>query len=138
MAAVVNGWIDATPWMQRDLPAEEIAAMIARGLTQRDMWVIGEPAQAYVSVESGIGHVWGLYAAAPGQGLGKRLMDRVKEGRDFLSLNTHVPNLGAQRFHAREGFVAMGEVEPAGATSLSQAPARTRTDIRELRMEWRR
>jgi GNAT superfamily N-acetyltransferase len=138
MARIVNDWIDATPWMLRDLPAEEIEVSIAKGLAQREMWVIGAPAAGYISVEAEIAHVWGFYCAEPGKGVGKRLLDRAKEGRDFLSLNTHMPNVAAQRFYAREGFVPVGDVDPAPVSTVAETPERTPTGIRELRMEWRR
>lgn len=138
MAQIVNAWIDATPWMERDLPADEIKALIVKGVTQREMWVIGDPVQAYISIEAEISHIWGFYCAQPGKGHGKLLMDRAKEGRDFLSLNTHVPNVAAQKFYTREGFVPVGEIDQGLASTLGQAPDRTPTGIREMRMEWQR
>tara|TARA_R110000764_G_scaffold111254_1_gene197969 strand:+ start:8004 stop:8459 length:456 start_codon:yes stop_codon:yes gene_type:complete len=138
MAGIVNAWIDATPWMERDLPPQEIEALIGTGLPQREMWVIGDPAQAYISIEAEIAHIWGFYCARPGQGMGKRLLDRAKEDRDFLSLNTHVPNVAAQRFYAREGFAPVGEVPPGPVSSVADTPQRVPTGIPELRMEWQR
>lgn len=137
IAGIINDWIDATPWMQRDLPPDEIEGLIAKGLPQREMWVIGDPVQAYISIEAEIAHIWGFYCAQPGQGMGKRLLDRAKQGRDFLSLNTHVPNVAAQRFYAREGFVPVGEVPQGPASTVAETPEREATGVRELRMEWR-
>jgi hypothetical protein len=127
MAAIVNAWIDTTPWMERDVAPEDIEAMIAKGVEIRDMWVIGDPVVAYISCEAEISHIWGFYCATPGQGHGKCLLDKVKEGRDFLSLNTHVPNSAAQKFYKREGFVPIREFDPDNASQP-----------RELRMEWHR
>ncbi len=138
MAGIVNAWIDATPWMPRDLPAGQIKALIARGMALREMWVIGDPVEGYISIESKIAHIWGFYCARTGQGLGKRLMDRAKAGRAYLSLNTHLPNLGAQRFYAREGFETVAEQEPDPVATLGPTADRVSTGIRELRMEWRR
>ncbi|MGY9046404.1 MAG: GNAT family N-acetyltransferase [Rhodobacterales bacterium] len=138
MAGIVNGWIDATPWMVRDLPPEEIEALMVKGMPVREIWVSGDPVEGYISVEVETAHIWGFYCARRGQGLGKHLLDQVKAGRDFLSLNTHVPNLAAQRFYIREGFRAVGEVEPGPASPLSELEARVPTGLRELRMEWRR
>ncbi len=138
IAQIVNDWIDTTPWMQRDLPPAEIAALIAKGLPHREMWVTGDPVLAYMSIEAEIAHIWGFYCAEPGQGFGKRLMDRAKDGRDFLSLNTHVPNGGAQKFYIREGFVSVGEIQQGPASTVAETPDRKPTGIRELRMEWRR
>ncbi|QTN36864.1 GNAT family N-acetyltransferase [Cognatishimia activa] len=127
IAAIINAWIDETPWMDRDVPPEEIEAMIGKGLPHREMWVLGDPVQAYLSCEAEANHIWGFYCATPGLGHGKRLMNKVKEGRDFLSLNTHVPNTGAQRFYKREGFKPVKEFDPDPPST-----------IRELRMEWTR
>jgi GNAT superfamily N-acetyltransferase len=138
LAQIVNDWIDATLWMPRDLPPEGIADLISKGLPQREMWMIGEPARAYISIEAEIAHIWGFYSAEPGQGFGKLLMDRAKEGRDFLSLNTHVPNVGAQKFYVREGFVPIGEIEQGPVSTVAGTPDRKPTGLRELRMEWRR
>ncbi|SNR34772.1 hypothetical protein SAMN06265370_102304 [Puniceibacterium sediminis] len=138
MAQIVNGWIDATPWMIRDLPADEIEALIAKGMPQREMWVIGDPVEGYISIEAEIAHIWGFYCSRTGLGLGKCLLDHAKEGRDFLSLNTHVPNADAQRFYAREGFEAVAELPPGPVATVSETETRVPTGIRELRMEWRR
>ena len=127
IARIINAWIDSTSWMQRDLPAEEIEAVIRAGVPKREIWVLGDPVTAYLSCEAEINHIWGFYCAAPGGGQGKRLLDKVKGGRDFLSRKTHVPNIKAQRFYQREGFVPVQEFDP-------DPPSQ----IRELRMEWRR
>ena len=127
IAKIINDWIDSTQWMERDLPAEEIEELIRAGLPKREIWVLGDPVTAYLSCEAEIDHIWGFYCAVPGTGQGKRLLDKVKEGRDFLSLNTHVPNTRAHHFYQREGFVPVKEFAP-------EPPSQ----IRELRMEWRR
>lgn len=127
IAKIVNDWIDRTPWMERDISAEAIESLIAEGMPKREMWVIGDPVIAYLSCDPEIGHIWALYCAEPGRGLGKILMDKVKEGRSKLSLNTHVPNVSAQSFYRREGFKLMKEFDP-------EPPA----TVRELRMEWER
>ena len=127
IAGIINSWIDATPWMKRDVSESELQSMIAKGMPHREMWVLGDPVQAYLSCEAEINHIWGFYCATPGQGHGKTLLDRVKQDRDFLSLNTHVPNKAAQKFYKREGFVPVKEFDPDPPSN-----------IRELRMEWTR
>jgi len=44
-----------------------------------------------------------------------------------LRLRAQEPNLAAQRFHAREGFVAVGDDEEGGGDGLP-----------DILMEWRR
>ena len=125
-AAVVNGWIDATDWLPRDFPPEDIERQIREALPDREIWVAGDPVAGYLSFDPSASRICGLYTSRPGEGLGKALMDRVKEGRDHIQLWTHAPNLAAQRFYAREGFAATGRVD-AGSDGIA-----------EVRMEWRR
>jgi len=136
MASIVNSWIDGTDWMQRDLPAEVICEMLTQGLESREIWVAGDPVQGYLSLDSEADHIWGFYCAQPGTGIGKLLFDRAKQGRSFLSLNTHVPNRGAQLFYLREGFTSVGELDEGVPSSLAVYEERNATGIRELRMEW--
>lgn len=125
-AAILNDWIDATPWMPRVHSREAIAGMIADGLPIREFYVVGDPVAGYLSLNAEAAHVVALYTARPGEGLGRILMDEAKRGRDYLQLWTHEPNLDAQRFYVREGF-AVVERKETGADGLP-----------ELRMEWRR
>ncbi len=50
----------------------------------------------------------GLYTARPGSGIGKALMDRVKEERLWVQLWSHAANARAHAFYRREGFVEVG------------------------------
>ena len=136
MARIVNQWIDDTEWMKRDLPAEEIGNSLKNGLSQREIWVVGDPVQGYLSPEVEKAHIWGFYCAETGAGIGKRLLDQAKVGRDFLSLNTHVPNKRAQQFYLREGFKPVGELDEGKPSTLVSLERREATGIRELRMEW--
>ena len=125
-ARIVSDWIERTPWMPRNLATEELQAMIAEALPKRDIFLVGEPVLGYLSLNSETGQIGALYLDQPGQGLGKALMDRAKQGRDYLQLWTHAPNEAAQRFYVREGFDVVEE-NPKGGDGLP-----------ELRMEWRR
>ncbi len=137
MAAIVNAWIDATPWMERDLPPAQIEALISDGMALREIWVICTPVAGYIPIEVEIAHIWGFYCARTGQGLGKRLLDQAKQGRDFLSLNTHLPNLGAQRFYVREGFQAVGQHDAGPVSTAKPVAGQGAGGPREMRMEWR-
>lgn len=125
-AAIVNDWIDATPWMPRVHSRDDIARFVAEALPLREIWVTGEPVAGYLSLNGETGQVVALYTSRPGHGLGKALMDCAKAGRDALHLWTHEPNAAAHRFYRREGFV-VADRNPLGDDGLP-----------ELRMEWRR
>ncbi|MBO9453194.1 GNAT family N-acetyltransferase [Tropicibacter sp. R16_0] len=108
-AAIVSGWIDATPWIDRLHSLEELQEMIHAGIPLREFWVAGDPVAGYLSFNVDEGCVMGLYTAAPGSGVGKALLDQVKQGRDRVTLWSHLPNTGAHRFYRREGFAPTGE-----------------------------
>ena len=74
--------------------------------------MIGAPVQAYLSFNPENDQVVALYSRVQGQGLGRTLLDRVREGRDHVWLTTHEPNLAAQRFYHREGFVEVSRHDP--------------------------
>lgn len=124
-AAVVNAWIDRTDWMPRAVPHDAIEKALHQGLPLREAYVVGDPIAGYISIEAEKNHIWGLYVANPGQGLGKQLIDQAKTGRDYLRLNTHLPNKPAHRFYEREGFKQIGE------------PWCGDDGIEEIAMEWR-
>ena len=125
-ARIVSDWVARTDWMPRLFSEEELTAMIAEAMPDREILLIGQPVEGYLSLNPETGQIGALYLDHPGQGLGKALMDRAKSGRDFLQLNTHEPNQAAQRFYAREGFKVV-ERDPEGGDGLP-----------ELRMEWHR
>lgn len=124
-AAIVDAWIEATPWMERSISRVELEDVLAKGLPLREAYVIGDPVAGYLSMDPEACHIWGFYVGLRGAGLGKALMDRAKEGRAFFSLNTHAANERAHRFYQREGFVQIGEAWDGD------------DGIKEIRMEWR-
>lgn len=126
-AAIVFDWLQATAWMPNRPDLAELTEMLAKGIPQREVWVIGDPVAGYLSLDPEAAQINGLYVAQTGQGLGKALLDRVRQGRDYLQLWTHWPNLAAHRFYHREGFVTVEQT------------AQGRGDgVPELRMEWHR
>ncbi len=127
MAQIVCDWEAATGWNPSQAAPETIAGFILEALPDREIWVIGEPVEAYLSFDPSDSRVGGLYSGRPNGGLGKALMDKVKERRDFVCLRTHEPNEAAQRFYRREGFVEVSRHAPE--------PPNT---VPEIRMEWRR
>ena len=127
-ARIVRGWLDGQAWMpEREKPTfDELTGIIAEGIPQREFWVIGAPVAGYLSFNVAENLIAGLYTSVPGSGYGKALLDRVKEGRDYVQLWTHEPNEAAQRFYHREGF----------ATVERRAEGRG-DGVPEIRMEWR-
>ena len=110
-AAIVNDWIDAMDWLPRQHSPQALEEMIRAGIPAREFWVAGDPIQGYLSFNKEVSQIMGLYTARPGHGVGKALMDQVKEGRDWLQLWSHAANTKAHAFYRREGFVEVGGKE---------------------------
>lgn len=127
-ARIVRRWLAASDWMPAGPSLDELEAMMRDGFPQREAYVAERDGAilGYLSLDPDSDHIRGLYVAEPGQGTGRALVDRAKEGRDRLSLNTHMPNAAAHRFYEREGF---GTVE----TDIPGSDG-----VPEQRMEWRR
>ncbi len=113
-------------WMPRLHDCATLEALIAEAIPAREIYVIGDPAVGYLSLNPETVHIGAIYVDRPGEGLGKILLDRAKERRDVLQLNTHEPNLRAQAFYKREGFEVVERIAEGG------------DGLPELRMEWRR
>ena len=103
-AEILNKWVETTTWMPRLYSENELLKMIEEAIPFREFWVIGNPASAYVSFNKGLSQVVALYSNKPGRGYGKILLDKVKEGREYIQLWSHSANVSAQRFYQREGF----------------------------------
>jgi len=101
---ILNKWIETTKWMPRLFSENELLKMIEEAIPFREFWVIGNPASAYVSFNSDLSQVEALYSDEPGRGFGKMLLDKVKEGREYIQLWSHSANESAHRFYHREGF----------------------------------
>ncbi len=127
MAKIVTDWEAATPWMQSEFDAKQIEGFLSDAFDERIILVTGRPASAYLAFDPERARIGGLYCSATGQGVGKTLINAIKDGRDYLWLNTHEPNLAAQKFYKREGF-----------QEVSNEGAETTTSVPELRMEWHR
>jgi putative acetyltransferase len=125
-AQIVHGWIAQTEWIPKLFTEAELAVMIAEAMPRRVIWLGGEPPEGYLSLDPETGRIGAIYCARRGAGLGKALVDRAKEGRNYLQLWTHESNTDAHRFYRREGFVIVGR-NAEGDDGLP-----------ELLMEWRR
>ncbi|MDJ0639200.1 MAG: hypothetical protein QNJ20_10215 [Paracoccaceae bacterium] len=125
-ARIVHDWVRRTSWIEELHTRDALTAMIAEAMPKRDIFLIGEPPAGYLSLNLETSLIGAFYLDAPGQGMGKAILDHVKDGRDYLQLWTHEPNKAAQRFYAREGFEPV-ERNPKGDDGLP-----------EIRMVWRR
>lgn len=112
-AAIINDYIDATGWLPRTAPREEIAAMFSAGLLERRRVFVadeGAGVVGYASFDEAAGFLPALYLApaARGRGLGKALLDAVK-ARGAFDLTVWQANPAARRFYEREGLFLTGE-----------------------------
>ncbi|UAB90689.1 GNAT family N-acetyltransferase [Ruegeria sp. SCSIO 43209] len=124
-ARIIATWAAQTDWIPEELPEEKLADLILEAFPNRDIWIAGDPIDCYMSVDPVEHKVGALYCLRTGQGIGKQLLDKAKEGRDHLWLTTHVPNVDAQRFYRREGFVETGREPPVPPDTVPV-----------IRMEW--
>jgi len=111
-AAVFNAWVDATVWMPRVHPPDDVARHFRETvLPTRVVTVAAEPDGAVVGfLALGEGVVDGLYLApaARRQGIGAALVERAKAAAPTgLKLWTFVANESARRFYAAQGFVEL-------------------------------
>ncbi|WP_299838717.1 GNAT family N-acetyltransferase [uncultured Jannaschia sp.] len=113
-AAVLNDWIDATPWMPRVHPPDDVERHYRESVPPQQRVFVAERddrIDGFVAVAADGETVSGLYLApeAHGRGLGPALLDAVREGPQRLwTLRT---NEGARRFYAREGFREVRQTE---------------------------
>ena len=127
-AAIVNDWVDTTPWHRRTLSRADTEEMFSPALLEARTVLVaveGERVFGYLSLDEEEAFVRGLYLTpeARGRGAGKGLLDEAKRRcPDGLELGTHEPNEGAIRFYRREGFREVPEGRkadtPEGAPEL--------------------
>jgi GNAT superfamily N-acetyltransferase len=108
-AAILNAWIDATPWMPRVHPPDDVERTYREHvLASRDVTVAERAGGVVGFMALGPrGFVEGLYLAesARGQGIGSALVAAAKARHPAgLSLWTFAANLPAQRFYRAHGF----------------------------------
>ena len=114
-AAIINAYIDATDWLPRARPVEEIAAMFSPDLLERRRVLVAEQGGTvvgYASLDPATEFLASLYLApaAQGRGVGRQMLDRIKaEAPGGFVLNVWQPNTAARRFYGREGLAVAGE-----------------------------
>jgi len=107
-AAILNAWIDETPWMPRVLSHEDVERHYREFVLQKRKVTVAEDDAplGYLALDTEEGFITSFFlkAEARGAGVGKRLLDDAKAGAEMLQLWTFVANEGARRFYEREGF----------------------------------
>lgn len=113
MARILGDWVRETGWMpvlhSRDEDRGFCAQLVASGpvTVARAAGAEGNGVLGFLALSGDTVAALHLAPAARGQGLGRRLLDAARAGRDRLDLWTFQANAGALRFYAREGFVAV-------------------------------
>ena len=123
-ASIVDEWVEKTAKMPRLYDRNQLFSMIRSAIPTREVWVIGEPIEGYISYNQDLLQISALYVKFTGEGLGKILLDRVKHQRQYLQLWSDEFNNSAHRFYRREGFRATNRKE------------RGSDGIPELKFEW--
>lgn len=110
-AALVNAWIDETPWFPRLHTPEDVVRYYCETVfAKNEIHVADTRPGAGIAgflCLTPCAHVSALYVAAPHRrrGIGRALLDRAKARRpDGIALWAMQANLGARRFYARERF----------------------------------
>jgi GNAT superfamily N-acetyltransferase len=115
-AAMVNAWIDATPWMPRVHPPEDLARHYREWVVPNCAVIVAHRegcVAGFATIDSD-GFLAGLFVAeaARGRGIGAALLEAAKaRARGLLTLWTFEANHGARRFYARHGFVEAGRTD---------------------------
>lgn len=105
-AAIVQGWLESTPWVETRLTMTQLIDGFKIGIPTYEVWVEEEnkSLNGYLSYGPSDQLIRGFYTARPGAGTGKRLLNHIKKGKSYLQLWTHAPNTRAHAFYQREGF----------------------------------
>jgi GNAT superfamily N-acetyltransferase len=109
-AAILNDWIDATDWMPRVHPPDDVVLYYRDHVLATNEVMVAERGGAvagFLALGAG-GFVSALYLApeARGRGVGAALVGAAKARcPGGLTLWTFVANEPARRFYARQGFV---------------------------------
>ena len=103
-ALIVDDWIEKTVEMPRLFDKHKLTEMIRNAIPLREVWVIGQPINRYISYNPDLLQISALYVIRRGEGTGKILLDQVKSDGKYLQLWIHEFNNSAHKFYKREGF----------------------------------
>jgi ribosomal protein S18 acetylase RimI-like enzyme len=115
-AAILNNWIDETPWMPRIYSRDDVVHHYKTVVAaERKMFVVASNHQIAGMMALDKDQVVTALYVGEGfrrQGVGKMLLDCAKrEFPDHLSLWTFQANTEAQKFYQREGFVEINRTD---------------------------
>lgn len=114
-AAIINDYIDDTPWLPRTLDRAATEALFSPELLDKRAIFVAERERVivgYLSLDGEAGFVHALYLRpdARGHGLGTAMLDAAKKTHpQDLELTIFEPNRRAYGFYLREGFVEVPE-----------------------------
>ena len=121
-AAILNAWIDETPWMPRVHSHEDVERHYREFVFQKRKVIVAEDDApiGYLALDTEEGFIASFFlkAEARGAGVGKRLLDDAKAEANQLQLWTFVENSGARRFYEREGFTEIERSDGDNEESL--------------------
>ncbi len=123
-ALIVDDWIEKTVEMPRLFDKHKLTEMIRNAIPLREVWVIGQPINGYISYNPDLLQISALYVIRRGEGIGKILLDQVKSDCKYLQLWSHEINNLAHKFYKREGF------------QLKNRKDRGSDGIPELQIKW--
>ena len=103
-ALIVDDWIEKTVEMPRLFDKHKLTEMIRNAIPLREVWVIGQPINGYISCNPDLLQISALYVNKRGEGIRKILLDRIKSDLKYLHLWIHEFNYSAHKFYKREGF----------------------------------
>ena len=95
----------STKWMPNVVSIKELEIVFKKNIPLREFWVFGDPILGYLSFDKELSQIMGLYVTKRKRGIGKALVNQLKEGKNFIQLWSHLPNIEAHKFYYREGFV---------------------------------
>ncbi len=85
-ALIVDDWIEKTVEMPRLFDKHQLTEMIRNAIPMREVWVIGQPINGYISYNPDLLQISALYVNKKGEGIGKILLDRIKSDHKYLHL----------------------------------------------------
>lgn len=130
LAAILQGWIDVTPWMPKLHSMADHLAFVARLVHEGGVQVAEVDGQAVGFLARKDAEVTALYLAATvrGRGVGSALLRATQRDAPALDLWTFDVNQGAKRFYASHGFVEVGRGDGSGNDE----------GLPDVRLSWRR
>ena len=110
--AILQDWLDETPWMPDLHTLDETVGFCGR-LIARAAVTVAEREAVCGFVARADAEIDALYVAADarGAGVGSQLLKREKAETETLTLWTFQANTGARAFYARHGFAELARTD---------------------------